>query len=387
MSKDTTSQTAPFHSEEKPIQAEFRCASFWDSFPRAMILVHREDITTLRSVIIDGHEHNLGILKDFRKHPNLAAFIPDQARLSMSWVHLEPGEILESHVHPTGSMIITAHGEGETLGQLNVPFEDGDVILIPPGVLHGFKGLGDRGFWALSIQFEGSGLYENPSHARARFEDSIPSPDTGASDLEFRQLLSRNRQFAEDHLKNPIFEIVSSTRLEEKRHRDRFYDCVQIWSECFQRALLARSALAEDRRYAALFSQHLTEEFGHDAKLARDRSGSLTPVWDPVLDSASHWFAWKMVSLDNVEKLVLVHLVLEVGSYLISNHARQRFAAFQETDFFEVHAAADEGHQEAGLDLLKTKDTATYERLFQVQQEGWDMLNLLCSRIAALADN
>ena len=68
-----------------------------------MKVIRRDDIPTLRSVVVDGEEHNLGILKDFRKHPDLAAFIPEHSRLSMAGVHLEPEEVLAIHAHPTGS--------------------------------------------------------------------------------------------------------------------------------------------------------------------------------------------------------------------------------------------------------------------------------------------
>ena len=144
--------------------------------------------------------------------------------------------------------------------------------------------------------------------------------------------------------------------------------------------------MTEDRRYSPIFSEHLQDEFGHDSRLAGDRAGSLTEVWDPVLEAASNWFAWKMLSLDNVEKMVLVHQVLEVGGSLISQHARDSFTRYNETDYFAIHAVADDEHQRAGLSLLEHLDAPTYERLFQLQKEGWDMLNLLLARIAELTN-
>src|SRR5436309_16140495 len=89
--------------------------------PQQMRIIRREHVPTLRSVTVDGVEHNLGILKDFRAHPDLRAFMPPDARLAMSWVSLTPGQTLESHLHPIESMIVVAHGQGRTLGDLEAP--------------------------------------------------------------------------------------------------------------------------------------------------------------------------------------------------------------------------------------------------------------------------
>src|SRR6185312_5101589 len=88
---------------------------------------------------------------------------------SISWGYLEPGETLGVHVHPTESLIVVATGQGRILGDLEADITDGDVVLIPGGCRHGFVGAGAHGYWALSIQFEGSGLYEDPSRPRSRF--------------------------------------------------------------------------------------------------------------------------------------------------------------------------------------------------------------------------
>jgi quercetin dioxygenase-like cupin family protein len=140
-------------------------------------VIARDEIPTLSTIVVDGEEKNLGILKDFSRHPAVAAFIPDDARLAMSWVRLEPGEVLDTHVHPIKSMIVVAEGHGRTRGDLEADFTDGDIILIPPGAHHGFAGAGDHGFWALSIQFELRGLYEDPSNPLAEFVDATGTAD------------------------------------------------------------------------------------------------------------------------------------------------------------------------------------------------------------------
>jgi quercetin dioxygenase-like cupin family protein len=341
-------------------------------------IIRRRDIPSLHSVSVDGVERNLGVLKDFRKHPVIDEFMPEGARTSMSWVHLESGERLDVHVHPTETMIVVAHGHGRIEGDLEATFQDGDVIAIPRGCHHGFVGASGGGFWALSIQFEGLGLYEDPSAGRVRF-------GARASD-GLSRLLAQNETLAEEHKKNPMFELVTSGRLSDDRRRARYLDAVQAWSNTFQKILLLRAATSEEQRFGALAKLHLDEEYDHNTKLAADRKADLRTIWDPELEAAAHWFVWKMLTLDSREKTVLVHLVLEVGSSVFHAVANPILSAHNETDYFAVHDEGDAVHKNLGIDLLENLDAATYQRLTRVQTEGWHMLNVLCTRMGELAD-
>lgn len=349
------------------------------SSPSPIRVIRRQDMPQLTTVVVNGREHRLGILKDFRKHPDLAAFLPEDARLSLAWVHLDAGEVLAVHEHPTASMIIVGHGHGEAMGDVDASIADGDIVIIPPGRPHGFRGAPPDGLWALSVQFEGDGLYEQASQPRVRFEAS----GRGAVHPLYHELLARNERFGRAFVdSNPIHAWLESGRLADARDRERFFDAVQVFSRYFQRAMFARSATVDDPRFEQPFRSHLAEEYGHDERLAAD-VGHRSSVWDPLLEAASNWFVWKMVTLDNAEKVVLSSLVLEVSSDLVSRHGQ---AVFPGIPYFEVHAEADSGHQQVGMPLLENLETAAYSRLFQVQQEGWDMLNVMAARIAALAD-
>src|SRR3954452_16048991 len=99
-----------------------------DSIPAPITIVRRGGLPTLRSVIVDGKEHTLGIHKDLRKSDVLARFIPEDARLAVAWVHLGPGEQLDPHEHPIESMIVMCHGRGRILGDLEAEIGEGDVI-------------------------------------------------------------------------------------------------------------------------------------------------------------------------------------------------------------------------------------------------------------------
>jgi quercetin dioxygenase-like cupin family protein len=349
-----------------------------------MQIVPREAIPTLRTVVVAGVEHSLGILKDFRAYPALADFLPEDARLAMSWVRLEPEERLDPHVHPIASMIVVANGEGRTLGDIEAPFSDGDVILIPRGCEHGFVGAGTWGFWALSVQFEARGLYEDPAHALVRFaaDTSVPEAD-GEPSLEL--LLAQTRRYCEAHRRNPMFSLLEHGGLDDPQRRFRYLDAVQAWSNWFQRAIQARAAFTDDRRFSALAQQHLAEERGHNTQLAADRGGRSEVGWDPLLEGMASWFAWKMVALDSAEKTVLIHLVLEAAGATFHAFAQPIMAAYQETDYFSLHGVDDE-HEAMARQQLAGLAPETYRRLLRVQQEGWDMFNALCARMAALAD-
>ncbi|MEH2079522.1 MAG: hypothetical protein V7K89_05765 [Nostoc sp.] len=348
-------------------------------------IIRRDEIPSLTHVLIDNIEQNLGILKDFRKHSDLLDFLPNEGRVSLAWVHLKPLEKLACHVHPIKTMIIMCHGHGRIQGEIDAEFSDGDVVIIPNGSLHGFVGAGNQGFWALSVQLEGRGLYENPNEAQVEFADGrLHKKEYNPG---FTKLLQRNKQFSEDHKQNPMFALVTSGRLADKRLRNRFFDCVQVWSNFFQKILFARSAFTEEREFALLFNKHLDEEYGHNNNLAAERGDALKVVWDPILEATSNWFAWKMLTLDSTEKTVLVHLVLEVGSSVFSKVANLNISSFEQTKYFAVHDEADDEHQVMGLELLTNLEQRSYDRLIQIQQEGWDMLNVMCARIAELVES
>jgi quercetin dioxygenase-like cupin family protein len=117
-----------------------------------------------------GERHFLGEQRDFRRHPALAEFLADTSRLGIAWVRLGPGQTLEPHGHPTRSMIIVCRGNGVLLDNGEQVLNEGDVVLVPAGYVHGFRGLEPSGVEGLSIQFEGMGLYEDVENARVTFE-------------------------------------------------------------------------------------------------------------------------------------------------------------------------------------------------------------------------
>lgn len=342
--------------------------------------IRRGDMPELRSVVVNGEEHPIGVVKDFGRIPEIASFMPDDTRLSMSWVRLEAGEVLAPHSHPVASMIVVAHGEGRDVDGLE--FSDGDIILVPSEVRHGYVGAGEDGYWALSIQFEDQGLFEDPDAALVSFGlDDLPVPASVA------ELLERNDRYLQRYQTSALFRLFASGRLHDDADaRRRLLDATQVFSSYFQRALFARSAFVADPRFAPTFRRHLVEEFGHDEHLAGERSQvGGTPLWDPVLDAASSWFLTQITSLSDAARVVLVHLVLESASLAISEAGAAVFGDGSETDYFVHHLAEDPGHRDLGLGLLDGVDPTSLAHLADVQRRGWDMVTLANDQMARLA--
>lgn len=344
--------------------------------PDKTTIVRRAELPELRSVVVDGDEHDIGLLLDFTRHPDIREFVPPAARLAMSWARLERGQELEPHVHPIRSMIVIAEGSGVT--ESGEEFGPGDILLTPDGVRHGYVGTGADGFWALAIQFEVRGLYEDPDAALVAFRAE------GGDPTSVEALLERNDQLERAYRSSRVFRLLASGRLDDPARRERLLAACQVLSDRFQQVLFARSALTEEPRFARLFRQHLDEEAGHDQVLAADRAVGDLP-WDPVLDAGASWFLAKVLGLDDAARLVLVHLVLEASSDAFSAAATAALGDGPGARYLGAHVRADGEHRRMGLDLLApTPEGAAH--LAEVQRQGWRMITMVCDRMAELAD-
>jgi quercetin dioxygenase-like cupin family protein len=134
-----------------------------------VFVIRRADVPAIYEVEENGTKHDLGEHRDFSRHPTLRQFIPNPARLAISWAFLEPGQTLEPHLHPIRSMIVVCRGSGRLLGDKTSALEEGDIVAVGPGRLHGFVGGEPHGLQVLSIQFEERGLYEDAERALVNF--------------------------------------------------------------------------------------------------------------------------------------------------------------------------------------------------------------------------
>lgn len=346
-------------------------------------LVRRDDVPSMRTIVVDGVEHWLGHVKDFTKNENLVNFLPKDNRISMAWVRLEAGEELDPHIHPVESMILMCEGGARTTGELQDVMHAGDILLVPPGKRHGFIGAQPHGFWGLSLQFDSRGLYENIEDPWATFSDD-EEDDAALEPADVAEhLFKRNEGFMERFDKHRLFALVRKGLLKRPEARRRFLDCFQVWSNHFQKMVLMRVTTLQDQRFEDLAWEHLTEELGHNRDLAKSR-GDLQAVFDPVLEAASSWFPSIMSSISDEEKVVLVHLVVEASATFFYKHIQPAISSTGTEAHFDGHKVDDVRHVEMGYEFLRKHSFDDARRLFDIQEKGWAMLGVVMGRIADL---
>ncbi|WP_387468091.1 cupin domain-containing protein [Photorhabdus sp. RM323S] len=344
-------------------------------------LVKRDEIPSMRTIEVDGIEHWLGHVKDFMKNKSLVSFLPGDNRISMAWVRLEAGEELNEHTHPVESMILMCEGGAHTTGEVKADMNAGDILLVPPGRLHGFKGMEPNGFWGLSIQFDSRGLYEDITDPWAIFYPEMKSDKVGDNIAE--QLFQLNEKYMDRFDKHRLFALVRKGLLKNPEAKKRFLDCFQVWSNHFQKMVLTRVITLQDPKFEELAWLHLIEELGHNRILAKNRT-DLQTVFDPVLESTSAWFPWKMNSISDIEKVVLVHLVVEASATFFYKHIQPEMVSTATGGHFDIHTITDDEHMAMGYEFLRNIPLSDGERLFEIQHQGWSMLMSVMGRIADL---
>ncbi len=341
-------------------------------------IIARDQIPAINSIMQHGQIHSLGELRDFHKHDCLKEFVPEQARLSISWTNLEEGKSLTNHQHPQASMIIVCQGSGLLTGELEQHLNEGDVITIPINCLHGFIG-GKGGMNCLSIQFEEiGGLYENLEKPQVKFTDK-PS-----SIYNLDNLIDDNKSRMSLLYKHRFFEMLQDKTLEDESKRKKFLDCMQVWTDKNQLLLMTRQSMCKDEIFRAKFLEHFHEEIGHD-KLYKDRD-SQDEKYDAVIDAIACWFVLQMYQLDNVEKAAIIHLVIENASDHYHKLARPLLNKFVNDEYFKVHEE-DTKHAQWGIDLLQGYNERTYLRLNDVINEAWDMLDAMITRVVEITED
>lgn len=140
-------------------------------------IVRKCDIPSIRTIDKDGAKQLLGDFQDFRWNDLLRGFLQRTDDFTMSWARLENGEKLNAHTHLIQSMMIIHDGAGEVFGDLCSPLEAGDVLVVPPGCVHGFAG-GPQGMSAVSLQLDERGFYTDMSTPLVTFVNQEPQKGT-----------------------------------------------------------------------------------------------------------------------------------------------------------------------------------------------------------------
>ncbi|WP_445115922.1 cupin domain-containing protein [Acinetobacter sp. WZC-1] len=343
-------------------------------------VISRTDIRAITEVEVDGQIHQLGEHRDFRRNSALAAFIPENGRYSFSWVRLKNGEILDNHQHSTKSLIIVTQGSVYLTGSQQKLLQEGDAVCVPPGQLHGFRSEEGQTFHGLSIQFEGEGLYENEITPRVEFL-------AGEKQVSYQDLDHLNNQLGLRHEKNALFRLFESGQLQTRpAMKQRFLEALYVWSVYFQKMLYARQAFCTNDELYAIYSEHLHDEFGHD-EILRVQNNLTNKIYDPALEAASLWFINKMMSSDEAEKIVIVHMVVETSGDSFGKATENILTHdHNESDpsYFEIHAEADEGHNALGRPYLQKLSASQFPKLMETCRQAWDQMDIIHERIAAL---
>ena len=339
---------------------------------RQLIKISRDSIESIHEVEVDGVLENLGILKNFGSIDILKSKLPDY--FSAAWVHLKPGESLSNHKHKTDSMIILTEGEGYATGDKQKNLKSGDITYIPAGQTHGFIGGGNKGFWALSIQFEQTSLYEDLTKPKVEFVKESSA---------IQRLHQTNFVCIEAFKKNKIFSQDIAELMTEKERVQLLKSCLQVMSDSFQRLMFSRMALSKNETYRKVFLEHFLDELGHDSDL-RDERQTETKLWDPVLEASTFWFFGKNFLIDDPERIVMIQMVLEKGASLFYGHFSKILKDAFKSDHIEKHCDMDEGHDSLGVELLEKESDMKLESLEILLKESWSMLDLYLARTAEI---
>ncbi len=328
---------------------------------RDIRIVHREVIPLIQEVEQGGDVHVLGELRDFRWHEQLREFMPDAGEFSISWVQLEPDEVLQPHTHPIQTMLVIYAGSGRLLGDLRRPLRKGDIVVVPPGCAHGFAGGPDR-LSGLSIQF-GHGLYSNPESARVVFS---------GEGSRFESTAAYNESRLEAYRQGSLFELLTDGTLDYPNKRAVHLDHLTRWLAGYHRAVLAFQASSpRNNRLDASPSGQLAVEVAAAAK----RGGG-----DPLLEAFVDWFAHRMYVLDFHEKAAVLHLVL---GQAVHSYFRQAAGVLEESDLaplFDSDQAVD-----SCLRVLRSQSPGAHARVRRILAEAWDIIRAMSERMVSLA--
>ena len=198
------------------------------------------------------------------------------------------------------------------------------------------------------------------------------------------QLLDFIEKRRSKFLQLPLCTMLAGEPLRDAKKRRTFLACARRFSINFQRLLFLRQGLCTDPRFYDLFLQHLNEEIGHDKLLADAEVPE--PISDTLFEATITWFNFQMVALDNVERAVLMHLVLEVAGDAMHALTTRQLSVHVASGYFDVHAELDAGHSNMVTPVLQDLTATHYQRLGQIAESGWDMIDAVMNRCFQLME-
>lgn len=340
-----------------------------------MKIVRRDEIESIHSVTIAGKSHNLGTVKVFNSHGELAEFLSEEPGVAFSWVHLSSGEELLPHVHQEPSLILVCDGSGFVCGEMNEPLIAGDAVLVSSGNVHGFRG-GEEGFWGLSIQFNRTSLYENTDKPRVSFcKDEQLSRDD-------QNIVALNEKYLLKYSESKLIQLLSDPRVELVETKERLLGCLSVWSDAFQDLLHLRVANTRDKLHKQAAIDHLREEQGHNVNLRQQSLITIPEIWDATIELAISWFREQMSGATDEIKTLIMHLVIEASGEIFHAAAAN---VFRDMNHFQEHGEDDGHHVDIGLTLLRTSNTVPTVDAITALSRAWAVMLMLCDRMATIA--
>lgn len=202
-----------------------------------------------------------------------------------------------------------------------------------------------------------------------------------ATDVD--SLLRCNDEYFQILTNRPFFEMINSDILQkDEEKRQLFFNYMQIFADHFQTMMQTRQAACRDNKFYPIFLTHFIDELGHD-QLLRERK-QICHAWDPVLVAVSTWFVHQMQVLDNIDKTVLMHLILEKAGDFYHTMGNKTLSHYLTSDYYAVHAELDEDHVSMAIELLPGYPEFVYERLSLLLKEGWYMMYTMFDRVHKL---
>ncbi|ODN41245.1 hypothetical protein [Piscirickettsia litoralis] len=138
-------------------------------------------------------------------------------------------------------------------------------------------------------------------------------------------------------------------------------------------------------KHFSIAEMHMQEEFAHDIQL-RHATGVTkeSQLWDPMIESSSSWFCRMMESCDELERIVLIYLVVESCADSVYQKTAGVFENDDACGHFNTHLNLDESHSQLGTSLLEGLSSQHYGELAKIQHKGWQVLEQLFARFATL---
>jgi hypothetical protein len=194
------------------------------------------------------------------------------------------------------------------------------------------------------------------------------------------RLILDNETYKKQFRKNKLFEI----KLDNTLQKNKFLKHFRIWSDEFQKMVLARVVFSETKAFKQLAWKHLTDEFGHNVELSQNLETD--EASDSIFEALGSWFTLKMMTLGDGERAVLVHLVIESCATIFYEKLGSIFLSHKASKHFKTHMHLDPEHEQMGTDLLK-RININDSSLLTIQRKGWDMIEALFTRLAEITQD